>query len=212
VPSDQNRQFYSRNRNPVDVIKTRYYCNRISVRHIQLSAIMDLGSLNKVRKPRPYKQADRAGATWHRHARRMGRMGGAGGGSEGCAQALRDELPVAYSREVRSAIKTAKSAQRSSEGRSKMQPKEQSVQNDDGPRQAFLKEVEAVRGSTDLGGFGARDLEEPVQEALRGLYGLCKGNVLKARCPTAVGMLHLVGDGELVKFLKAKQSAKFQSN
>jgi hypothetical protein len=49
-----------------------------------------------------------------------------------------------------------------------------------------------------------KDLEEPVQEALRGLYGLCKGDGLKTRCPTAVGMLHLVGDGELIKLLKIK--------
>jgi hypothetical protein len=48
------------------------------------------------------------------------------------------------------------------------------------------------------------DLEEPVKEALRGLYGLCKGDGLKTRCPTIAGMLHLVGDGELVKLLKTK--------
>ena len=48
------------------------------------------------------------------------------------------------------------------------------------------------------------DLEEPVKEAPRGLYGLCKDDGLKTRCLTTVGMLHLVGDGELIKLLKVK--------
>jgi hypothetical protein len=44
-----------------------------------------------------------------------------------------------------------------------------------------------------------KDLEEPVQEALRGMYRLCKGDDLKTRCLTAVG------DGELlIKLFKTK--------
>ena len=47
-------------------------------------------------------------------------------------------------------------------------------------------------------------LEQPVQEALRGLYGLAKHEGLVKRCKTIMGVLHLVGDGHLVKLLKAK--------
>jgi hypothetical protein len=53
-----------------------------------------------------------------------------------------------------------------------------------------------------------KDLEEPVQEALRGLYGLCKGDGLKTRCLTVIGMLHLVGDGELIKHLSECKFSK----
>jgi hypothetical protein len=45
-----------------------------------------------------------------------------------------------------------------------------------------------------------KDLQDPAKEqALRGLCGLCKGDGLKTRCLTAVGMFYLVGDGKLVK-------------
>jgi hypothetical protein len=40
-----------------------------------------------------------------------------------------------------------------------------------------------------------KDLQDPVKEALRGPYGLCKGDGLKTRCLAIVGLLHLVGDG-----------------
>jgi hypothetical protein len=53
-------------------------------------------------------------------------------------------------------------------------------------------------------------LEEPVKEALRGLYGLTKHDGLIMRCKViiGIGMLHIVGDGQLVKLLQAKHQTE----